>query len=353
MVMTKRRQRKGREAKMKSTIAKASCMAAFIAVSLVSIPSPVIGQSPKQMVWKLDTFEPLEHPHTLMFKKFAEKVKARTNDRLEIKVLAGGASGYKGPETLRVLKQGFIEMGDITYGAVFDYPVAFINALPFLGTTYEEARKIERACKDILADDLKNKFNAKRMFSFPFPAQQLFSNFPAPKLSDWKGKKIRTYSQETASMVGKAGATPVTIVLPEIYTALSRGVIDGFFTGSMSIKPFKFQEVVKFANLVGFSVQASNVVVNAEALAKLPEEVKTILEEEAAKIEEELWELIEKKDGEWIAELPGLGMDVIKMEPGERTKLEEICRPLWEEWASKNAPFGPVLLEMARKVTGK
>jgi len=121
----------------------------------------------------------------------------------------------------------------------------------------------------------------------------------------------------------------------------------------MSIKPFKFQEVVKFANLAGFSVQASNVVVNVDAFAKLPEEVKTIVEEEAAKIEGELWGLIEKMDAEWIAELSGLGMQVIKMEHGELIKLEEICRPLWDEWATKNAPFGPKLLQAARKITGK
>ena len=338
---------------MKKQWMVAACLFLTMAVVTLAIPSLSRGADVKPIKWKLDTFEPIKHPHTMMFMKFAAAVKQRTGGRLEIKVLAGGASGYKGPETLRVLKQGLIEMGDITYGAVFDYQTAFINALPFLGRTYDEARKIERACKDMLVEDMKKKFNAQRVFSFPFPAQQLFSSFPAPKLSDWKGKKIRIYSQETAAMVVKSGGTPVTMVLPDIYTSLSRGVVDGFFTGSMSIKPFKFYEVIKYANIISFSVQASNVAVNADALAKLPPDVKKIFMEEAAKIEDELWALVEKKDKEWLDELPALGMKVVPMEPAEIDKLEALTRPLWDDWANKNAPLGPKLLETARKVVGK
>jgi len=320
---------------------------------MAAIPKITWGADVNPIKWKFDTFEPLQHPHTQMFIKFAEAVKQRTDGRLEIKVLAGGASGYRGPETLRILKQGLLEMGDMTYGAVFDYPVAFVNALPFLGTTYEEARAIEKISQEILAADLKKKFNVRRAFSFPFPAQQLFSAFPAPKLSDWRGKKIRIYSQETAGMVIQSGGTPVTMGLPDIYTSLSRGVIDGFFTGSMSIKPFKFYEVIKYANIISFSVQASNAVVNVDALAKLPPDVRAIFMEEAVKIENELWELVKKKDADWIVELPDLGMTVIEMEPEERGKLERLTMPLWDEWAQKNEPLGPVLLEKARKAIGK
>ena len=94
-------------------------------------------------------------------------------------------------------------------------------------------------------------------------------------------------------------------------------------------------------------------VVNVDAFAKLPDDIKTIFKEEAAKIENELWTLIEKKDAEWIAELPAMGIQTIEMEPKELAKLEKMTRPLWNEWAGKNAPFGPILLETAKKAAGK
>lgn len=290
-----------------------------------------------------------------MFEKFAERVKERTGGRLVIKVYPGGSLGYPAAQTARVVRDGFVEMGDGTYAILGgDFPLAGINNLPFLATTYEQARKVDLATRAILSEEWKNKFNAYVVWSFTWPTQQLFANFQAPTVKDWTGKKIRIYSPETDALVRDAGGTPVSMPLTELYVALSRGVVDAYITGSINIKPYKLYEVTKFTNLGSFAVVGpSHVIVNAAAFDALPADVQNAVKQVARELEPEHWKLVEEKDAEWLAELPGLGTKTVNILPEEIAKLEGLSRPRWDEWAQKNAPLGPKVMELARKATGK
>jgi TRAP-type C4-dicarboxylate transport system substrate-binding protein len=302
----------------------------------------------------MDTFQPIGHPNTMMFEKFAKVVEEKTGGRLVIKVYAGSALGYKGTETLRVIKKGFIDMGDATYAILGgDFPVAAVNNLPFFAPDYDAARKVNVAIMDMMEDALMEKFDAKIVYNFTWPTQHLFANFKAPYVKDWAGKKIRGYSPETAELVKVAGGTPVTMPLPDIYTSLSRNVIDGFITGSVNIKPYKFFEVTKYANLGSFCVVGpSYAVANKDAFAALPDDIKAIVLEAGKQVSEEHWQMVEKKDNEWLAELPSLGMENITILPEEVAKLKKMSIPLWDKWAQRNAPLGPKVLEAARKALG-
>jgi len=262
---------------MKKQLTIACCLGLVFLLFLTFGSAPSYAGKP--IKWKMDTFQPIGHPNTLMFEKLAKLVKEKTNGRLVIKVYAGSALGYSGLETLRVIKKGFIDMGDATYSILGgDFPVAAINNLPFFAPTYDAARKVNEATIDMMKDAMMKKFDAKVIYTFTWPTQHLFANFKATHVKDWVGKKIRAYSPETSELVKVAGGTPVTMPLPEVYTSLSRKVIDGFITGSINIKPYKFFEVTKYANLGSFCVVGpSHVVANKDVFAALPDDLKAIL----------------------------------------------------------------------------
>jgi TRAP-type C4-dicarboxylate transport system substrate-binding protein len=341
-----------RSRKMKKHLTIACCLGLVFLFLLALGPAPAFAG--KKLKWKMDTFQPIGHPNTLMFEKFAKLVTEKTGGRLQIKVYAASALGYKGTETLRVIKKGFIDMGDATYAILAgDFPVAAINNLPFFATDYDAARKVNEATIDMIKEELDKKFNAVVAYTFTWPTQHLFANFKAERIKDWTGKKVRGYSAETAELIKVAGGTPVTMPLPEVYTSLSRKVIDGFITGSINIKPYKFYEVTKYTNVGSFCVVGpSHVVVNKGIFNALPDDIKTIVKEVGKQMEAEHWEMVEKKDAEWLAELKTLGMKEVIILPDEIAKLRELSKPLWLKWAKKNAPAGPRVLEAARKALG-
>ena len=65
-------------------------------------------------------------------------------------------------------------------------------------------------------------------------------------LADFKGLKMRAPTRQTNKLLGKLGATPVSMPLPAIPDSISKGVIDGFMLPWEVIPSVKLQEMVKF-----------------------------------------------------------------------------------------------------------
>jgi TRAP-type transport system periplasmic protein len=73
----------------------------------------------------------------------------------------------------------------------------------------------------------------------------LVTKEPVNNLSDLKGKKFRTWGEDLPMLFKAAGATPVTIFMPEIYENLQRGVIDGCPFSLDLVVAYKLYEVAK------------------------------------------------------------------------------------------------------------
>ncbi len=65
-------------------------------------------------------------------------------------------------------------------------------------------------------------------------------------LADFKGLKMRAPTRQTNKLLSKLGATPVSMPLPAIPDAVSKGVIDGFLLPWEVIPSVKLHEMVKF-----------------------------------------------------------------------------------------------------------
>ena len=65
-------------------------------------------------------------------------------------------------------------------------------------------------------------------------------------LADFKGLKMRAPTRQTNKLLSKLGATPVSMPLPAIPDAISKGVIDGFMLPWEVIPSVKLHEMVKF-----------------------------------------------------------------------------------------------------------
>ena len=65
-------------------------------------------------------------------------------------------------------------------------------------------------------------------------------------LADFKGLKMRAPTRQTNKLLSKLGATPVSMPLPAIPDAVSKGVIDGFLLPWEVIPSVKLHEMVKY-----------------------------------------------------------------------------------------------------------
>ena len=116
-------------------------------------------------------------------------------------------------------------MGEfIISGMSNENPLFGVDSIPFLATSYAEARKLYEATKPVQQKVLAGQ-GLKLLFSVPWPGQSLYSVSAINGPNDLKGSKMRTYNPATTKIAQLLGAAPVTIQLPELGQALATGAV--------------------------------------------------------------------------------------------------------------------------------
>ena len=100
-----------------------------------------------------------------------------------------------------------------------------------------------------------------------------------------KGRKIRGTSTYHP-LIKKLGGSPVVLSFGQIFTALEKGVVDGYCWPVYGLLATKFYEAgAKYVMRPTLGVSRSFTLVNANAFNKLPKKLQTILVEEGKKVE--------------------------------------------------------------------
>lgn len=224
--------------------------------------------------------------HTQNGKLFAEAVGVCTGGSLEITV-HGGGSLFKGNEIKRAVQRGNAPIGERLISALGNEdPIYAIDAIPFLATDYEQARKLYTASKPalekLLADD-----NLHLLYAIPWPPQGIYVNRELNSIDDMKGLRFRTYNATLARLAELVGATPTQIEAAELSQALATGVVEAFMTsGATGVDSQVWEHVKYFYNAQAW-LPKNMVFVNKRTWEALDDDTRAKIEAVAAEIEAE------------------------------------------------------------------
>ncbi|MEI8145833.1 MAG: TRAP transporter substrate-binding protein DctP [Alphaproteobacteria bacterium] len=161
-----------------------------------------------------------------------EQLPVRSGGRISVTLASWPERNLNGPELLRVLRAGQIDVGGIALPTVAgDVPLLDIVDLAGLNTSHETARKVADAILPTLNQELE-RVGVRIVATYPFPAQVFFCRDPITSLADLKGRRVRTPGGSQNDFMQSIGAQPVAIGFPEVYSALERGVVDCAVTGT-------------------------------------------------------------------------------------------------------------------------
>ncbi len=101
---------------------------------------------------------------------------------------------------------------------------------------------------------------------------------PIKTIADFKGLKIRADRHTTVDIVKQLGGVPVSMMMSDIYEALSKGELDAVCTPWSSLIPFKFTEVTKYRTMFpqGLWLDLLSTVMNRDVWNKLSPDVQKI-----------------------------------------------------------------------------
>lgn len=278
---------------------------------------------------------------------FVAKVNQRAKGKLKIDWL-GGPEVIKSFDQVHAVKAGTIDM--LLYYP-FPYmkplvPVAEAKALSEL-TQWEERKS---GAYDLLCEILAKKVNAKDLGSFhSVIGYHIYTNKKIEKIEDFNGMKIRAQPLYVP-LLKALGATPVTMPAPEIYTAMERGVVDGFMWPKTGMISWGLQEVTKYVIEPSIFRMGQAALMNLDKWNKLPKDSQEIIMDVMQDVE-----YIGAMRNIMIAEYEDgvrrkAGMQYLQLPPEDAEKFVAIAYEKTWELVLKQAPeYGPQLKKLFSK----
>lgn len=276
-----------------------------------------------------------QHSVNLGALKLKEAVEARTNGRVQIGVFPSGQLG----ESTAVGEQislGSALIGQLSTGVLSDYvPDYSVLVYPFLFKDFEQI-------KAFLATDMPKQWakeleknNLKLLCYMSFGTRDLYTRNKMVRVpADMTGQKFRVqpttiYTELARSM----GATPTPMPWPEIYSALSQGVIDAAEAPPNAIVDQKHYEHAKMYMKTNHIVDVSPIVMSLSAFNRLSKDDRAAVAEEGQKACDWMSEDTAKAYDSSIQVLKSRGMTIVEdVDRAAFAKRAEAIEKAFPKW---------------------
>lgn len=265
--------------------------------------------------------------------EFAKRANAKLNGKAKV-VVYGSSQLGKDKELIQKLKLGTVDMAlpSTVMSSVSDKFGLF--EMPYLVKDRAHMQRIE---KELVWSQLVPSVEAqglKVIAVWENGFRQITNNVrPIYVPDDLQGLKLRTPKGEwRVKMFKSYGANPSPMALSEVFVALQTGVMDGQENPLIQIYSQKFQEVQKYLSLSGHVYTPAYVTVGAKKWAKLPADVRDVLEQTAKETQPFVYETAQKFDDDLVNKIKAAG---VKVNTVDKDKFIAASKPIYEEFGQK------------------
>jgi TRAP-type C4-dicarboxylate transport system substrate-binding protein len=302
-----------------------------------------------QTKWNLPSAYPIDNPHLENIGIFAKDVSEATGGKLTISVHAG-ASLFKGPEIKRAVATGQAQTGEILISILEnESPIFGIDVVPFLATSFPEAKKLWAASKPLIEQKL-NAQGLQVLFSVPWGPQGIYAKKDINSIDDMKGLKWRAYNVGTARIGELVGAQAVTVQAAELPQALATGVVNSFMSSGATGYDSKVWETLTHFYDTRAWIPRNVVFVNKAALAALDKPTQDAILRLSAAAEERGWKLWENKTEWYHDEIAKRGMKVLKPSPALQEGFKKVGEHLTTDWLKRAGDEGKAVIDAYKKM---
>jgi len=317
-----------------STVSLSIMLFSFLIICICIPTQPVPAHAEKVIKLKYSNpYLEMEPPNQYGY-HFCDYIEKKTGGRVQIKRFPGGVLG-KPLEHLELVRSGSVDI------AAFIIPL-FPKELPLNGYNYNHLGSREAPVRDFykitmeipetsaILQKEQERQNIKILNWHAIGVSGIICRDVARSLKDLKGKKVGVILEDKA--LEAMGLNTVGVQVPEMYEALSRGVVDAL---SMSLGPMvmlKWHEVSKsYMSKNSFAV-GQPIVVNLQMWNALPADIQQVFKEAALSSMEFSIGLDEKITNGNLQAFKEAGLIIEGLPPREQEQLFE----LWYKINSKD-----------------
>lgn len=311
-----------------------------LALALAAVPA----QAAK---WDMPLAYAASNYHSKNAAKFAEAVKRNSGGKIDIVTHPGG-SLFGGGEIFGAVRTGRAPIGERLISALGnESPLFEIDALPFLATSFEDAKKLHKASLPVLQKILAGK-RVRMLYAVPWTPQGLYSRKPVRTVADMKGVRFRAYNAITARLATLMGAIPTKIEAAELIPAFATGVAEAMISSSSTGYDRKIWEHVKYWYDTRAWLPKNMVIVNARAWDGLDDAGRKALSDAAAAAEKAGWAEARRLAGWYKEQLAGNGMTVVPPGAALAGEFRALGNTMMAEWLKRAGSDGKAVIDAYR-----
>jgi TRAP-type transport system periplasmic protein len=317
-------------------------MRKILLTSLAAIAASIIPASAQEVTLRAVTAFAEGTQFSKNFERFIEKVNADGKGLIKINYI-GGPRAMPPFEVGNAVRNKVVDIANVP-GAFYTNLMPEADAFKLMTKPMSEQRK--NGAWELINQLHNQKLNAYYLArSFPNVPFHIYLNKKIDKL-DFSGLKIRV-TPVYRDIVQALGGTPITTPPGEVYTALERGVVDGYGWPITGIFDLGWEKVTKFRMEPAFYSVEVNVLVNLDTWKSLNDAQRKVLSDAA------LW--LEALDAENVAAIATerekqtkAGIAPIEFGAAESKKFIDRANDVaWQAVIAKSPETGKKLRELA------
>jgi TRAP-type C4-dicarboxylate transport system substrate-binding protein len=301
-----------------------------------------------QTKWNLPAAYPADNFHTENLSQFAKDVSQATGGKLDITVHAN-ASLFKAPEIKRAVQTGQAQIGEVLMSLhENEDPLYGVDVVPFLATSFDQARKLWEAQKPVLEKKLASQ-GLVLLYAVAWPPQGIYAKKDINTVDDMKGLKWRSYNVGTSRIAELVGAQGVTIQAAELPQALATGVVNSFMSSGATGYDSKVWESLSHFYDTQAWLPKNMVIVNKAAFDALDAGTRDAILKAAKTAEDRGWKLAQEKTKWYTDQLAAKGMKVLPPSPELKAGFQKIGEQLTADWLKKAGAEGQAVVDAYKK----
>ena len=277
----------------------------------------------------------------LFLQPWAEEIKERSGGRVEVQVFPAMQLGGRPSDLYGQARDGVVDIVWTLPGYTAGrFPLTEVFELPFVcGDAVATSQALTEFHRKWLQEEYKDTHPL--VFHAAAPGHLHTTNQQVTSLEDLRGLKIRAPSRASVEMLEALGAVPIGMPVPQVYEALSRGVVDGAWIPWTIMRPFRLHEVTQYHTEVSVFCPLFLMTMNRASYEGLPEDIRRIIDDTTgmalAKRLGRLWHDDEEPGRKIAAER---GHAILPLPDAERERWREATQPVIEEWLKRVSAMG-------------
>jgi TRAP-type C4-dicarboxylate transport system substrate-binding protein len=273
-----------------------------------------------------------------IFTMFVDHVNQQGKGLVQIRMI-GGPEAIPPFEQGTALKNGVIDMAHIPANYYENLmPEGTVTSLATVSPAEQKKNGAWEFLNALHNQKVNAQFYASYGWGIPF---HMYVNRKVERLDDFKGMTLRA-TPGLQAFFQALGTTPVATAPGEIYTALERGVVDGYSWPLWGINDLGWQRVTKYRVDPGWTTVQANILINLDTWKKLTSEQRAFMDKTATWFDATMAKLIPERNAEEAKKQADAGIQVVSLDSADAKRyVQMVYDAAWaaaEKKSPENAP---------------